>query len=79
MARPTATWIGLVLALAVSGCSAGIGACEGKNDILQIRYCQDAFSEDQCRDYDEMRVNGADWTFHDAETCTERGCPGGTC
>jgi hypothetical protein len=70
-------WVALATFLAAAGCGGGVGACDGFSTVLERRYCQDNFSADECAEYDEMEVNGASWTFHEGQTCADRGCPGG--
>ncbi|MBU2515627.1 hypothetical protein KJ966_30290 [bacterium] len=56
-----------------SDSSASTGACEGWSDTLNKGYCYDGWTESECADYDERKVNYADWYFHSGQTCSERG------
>lgn len=70
-------WLGLVVAaFAVAGaidCAEQLGACEGYSELLTKGYCYDGWTEKECRDYDQMHINGAQWYFHPQQTCADRG------
>lgn len=69
----------VLLAAFAAACSGDVGACDGYSPVLKRRYCQDDFSQAECADWDQQDVNGASWSFHEGQTCEDRGCGGGSC
>ncbi len=64
----------LVLAT-FSGCLEGIGVCTGYSAQYDRTYCKDGWDKSECEDWDEQKINGVDWHFHEGRTCEERGTP----
>lgn len=67
-------WVWLFLV----GC--GPGLCEGTGG--DVDECKEGWSKDECAEWDDLEVNGADWTFHGSGTCDGLGytteCPDGS-
>ena len=66
----------VLLVLAVfSGCVEQTGVCTGYSAQYDRTYCKDGWDKSECEDWDEQKINGVDWHFHEGQTCAERGTP----
>lgn len=54
----------------LSGCSGG-GACVGTGGIVDE--CKEDWTQGECEDWDAQGVNGANWTYHPAQLCSDLG------
>lgn len=71
-------WIGVIAAagvLSVAGCGDGTGVCTGCCGPGGQTYCKDGWTQEECDDWDAEGVNGVSWSFHEGQTCDERGTP----
>jgi predicted small secreted protein len=61
--RALLTLLILLTAFALSTCS-GVGACVGSGgNVLLSPVCKDGWTRAECREWDEMEVNDANWDF----------------
>jgi hypothetical protein len=60
------------LAVTLAACGQRMGACEGFSEILNETFCQDV-SADECRLLDTSMSHGANWLFHEGQTCAGLG------
>ncbi len=49
------------------------GVCTGFSTTFNKTYCYDGWTESECKEYDDEQVNGAEWHFHEDQTCASRG------
>lgn len=38
-------------------------------------YCQDGWTEAECKEWSDQQVNGLNWYYHEGQTCAGRGTP----
>lgn len=64
-----------LLFTALTGClkSRSEGACSGYSPVLDRTYCYDDWNEKECREWDDLEVNGADWTYTPDVSCFDIG------
>ena len=62
----------ILLVLGLSACS-NSGSCVGSGgDVLLSTACKNAWTRAECREWDEMEVNSANWDFSQ-RTCERQG------
>ena len=69
-----ATLLGLTLINSHCG-KMKTGVCTGYSSEYNSTYCKDGWTEEECDEWDEIKVNGVDWHFYKGQTCDERGTP----
>ncbi len=68
-----------LVSVALSACH-GSGVCVSSGGSVDT--CKEDWSWDDCDEFNSAKVNGADWSWTQDQTCDERGftemCPDGT-
>lgn len=63
----------ILCSLILSSCS-GTGSCVGVGgDILFSPVCKNDWTRGECQEWDDMQVNGAEWSYMGGETCEDLG------
>ena len=74
MAVLLALFTASVFAFLFGGCSTGSGTCIGIGGALTSGpVCKEDWTADECREWDQMEVNSADWTFNPWASCEDLG------
>ena len=83
-----AVWVAALCcaaSLPLDGCwpfGSGVGACVSdavKFEYLGLRvYCYSYWDESDCTEHQQSQVNGANWTFYEGQTCSDRGLVDGS-
>lgn len=63
----------VVGALLFSGVCSSTGACVGTGGVLNSPVCKEAWTSDECQEFADLEVNGANWTFNSGDSCLDRG------
>ncbi|MBI5508750.1 MAG: hypothetical protein HY903_08345 [Deltaproteobacteria bacterium] len=58
--------------VSVIGCGS-TGACVGSGGVLSSPECKEDWSEAECDDWGAQGVNGAAWTYHGGDSCSDLG------
>jgi len=68
--------VGLVLGvwLVLASCNKE-GVCTACCGPSGNTYCKNGWTEAECKEWDDLKVNGLDWHFHKGQTCEARGTP----
>lgn len=56
-------------------CSEETGVCTACCGSSGTTYCKDGWSESDCKNFSDRKVNGLSWTWHEGQTCAGRGTP----
>jgi hypothetical protein len=59
----------------LSSCGEETGVCTACCGPSGRTYCKDDWTESECQDWSQKKVNGLSWTFHGDQTCEGRGTP----
>ncbi len=75
--RRSTVMAALVLAvLTNAGCTEDVGLCVSTpvefSSGLRVYCHDDNWTAAECADFNDQRVNGADWFFHSNQTCEDR-------
>ena len=63
------------LILQVASCGEKTGVCTACCGSSGTTYCKDGWTEDECKEWSDTKVNGLSWTWHKDQTCAARGTP----
>lgn len=70
-----ATLTALFALLTGYACGGGTGVCvsDAVEYTFGLRvYCYSDYTSDECAEYNNMQVNGANWSYHGGQTCADR-------
>ncbi len=70
--------IGILSLLAIPvlcSCKDKTGVCTACCGPSGNTYCKDGWTEDECKEWSDERVNGLEWHWHEGQTCAGRGTP----
>jgi len=72
----------MVLVFVLSAGVFFLGACGEKTGVCTAccgpsgnTYCKDGWTESECKEWSDQKVNGLSWTWHKDQTCAGRGTP----
>ena len=60
----------------IAACGSGVGACVSDPVELQFSshvYCYEGWDTSECEEQDAEEVNGAGWSFHEGQDCSDLG------
>jgi hypothetical protein len=58
-----------------SSCGEKTGVCTACCGSSGNTYCNDGWTADECKEWNDEKVNGLTWNFHEGQTCAGRGTP----
>lgn len=70
--------IGILSLLAIAilcSCKDKTGVCTACCGPFGNTYCKDGWTEGECKEWSDERVNGLEWHWHEGQTCAGRGTP----
>lgn len=60
----------LLAMFGVFACGGDVGACQ---EVTGDRFnCKDGWTEAECDDWDQQRINGNRWAFYEGQSCSDR-------
>lgn len=66
-----ASWVGL----STVSCKEKTGVCTACCGSSGTTYCKDGWTEADCKDFNNKKVNGLSWSWYEGQTCAGRGTP----
>lgn len=69
------TAITITVFVIATSCKDKTGVCTACCSNLGTAYCKDGWTESECKDWSNQKVNGLSWSWHEGQTCAGRGTP----
>lgn len=61
--------------LVLAACGEKTGVCTACCGPSGTTYCKDGWTEEECKEWSDQKVNGLSWNWHEGQTCDGRGTP----
>ena len=69
------TAIAIIVMVFATSCKDKTGVCTACCGNSGTTYCKDGWTESECKDWSNQKVNGLSWSWHEGQTCAGRGTP----